>query len=176
MATIAYRYDVEISGFSNTYRPENQTPLQGTPLSEVAERLVDHIGDIPALNSLRDTVLGSLIQEDSNGDIPELKMGAYRAIQLLVINGCDHLVKHMFAANTEAFSATTLPNVVKVSSLIADEGSYYVLYEKAKSLLSKSSYYNKFQTPMHGNMDVEHTGMPSLLKLLALLLLYMDVN
>ena len=158
------------------YKPENQTPLQGTPLSEVAERIVDHLGDIPALNSLRDTVLGSLIQENSNGNTPELKMGAYRAIQLLAINGCDHLIRHMFATNTEAFSATTLPNVVKISSLIADEGSYYVLYEKAKSLLGKSSYYNKFQSPMHNNMDVDHTGIPSLLKLLALLLLYMDVN
>jgi hypothetical protein len=172
MATILYLYDIDTS----SYKSEHQTPLRGAPIGEVAERVANYIGDVPALNSLRDVVLRSLVQEDSNGDVPELKMGAYRAIQLLSINGCDHLVRHMFASNTEGFSATQLPNVVKISSLIEDEGSYYVLYERAKSLLSKSGYYNKFQVHMHENMDVDHTGIPSLLKLIALLLLYMDVN
>jgi len=170
--TLAYDYDISLPD----YKTEHHAALQGTPLGEVALRIATHIGDVPELNSLRDSVLGSLVSEDDQGRTPELRLAAYRAIQLLATNGCAHLVKHMFAANTDTIIGTALPNVVKVSSLMEDEGSYQVLYERARALLSKSGYYNKFQSPMHENMDVAHTGIPNLLRTLALILLYMDVN
>ena len=169
---ISYNYDINLDG----YGIENHVGLAGTPISEVAQFLADWAGDSAELNSLKNTVLESLLEERTDNNEYELKLGAYRAIQLLALYGCDQLLKHMFSIDSSTLVNTRLPAVKPTSSLRSDAGSYSILYDKAKELLSKSSYFNKFQSPLHHNLEVTGSGLGGLLKLLALLMLYTDTN
>ena len=169
---LTFSYDVN----TNSYSVKNHVGLSGTSLGDVAELLSSFTGDVPGLDSLKTAVLESLLKDRNDNDTYELKLGAYRALQLLAMFGCDQLLKHMFSADSSVLAGTRIEAAKSISKLKEDEASYAVLYEQAQSLIRKSSYFNPYQTSLHSKLDTRGSGVSSLLKLICLLILYTDVN
>lgn len=160
--------DVELS----SYRLDNHKPLQGLPLSQVADEITDFEGDITELNNLKTNLFDSLVDATTY----HTSVGAYRALQLLHMLGADSIVKQMFGSDTEPLSRVTIPSSVSLYDLGEKDGFYEQLYERAKKLLTKSSYFNPNQSHLHSNLSVIGCGCTNLLKLITLLFLYMDIN